>query len=147
MGLYQVDPTLKPLIDALIERRKGLGLSQLDVDRLSGWAAGGCSKYEVGMRTPGMVSLSIWAQALGCKWVVHTDNVPEATWKSSKDIFGILEKHRCTLNLAESGVQSRVRTYAIKEARAKLQKAAAELESAAITIAQHHLNDQCDDIS
>jgi len=134
MGLYQVDPTLKPLIDALIERRRSLGLSQLDVDRRAGWAVGLCAKYECGMRTPGMIPISIWAEALNAHLIVHTDEVPNTSSVTAAHVLRTLEPRGVTLKLAENLVQLEHRT--VKEVK-KLVETARHLAQSVESLDAH----------
>lgn len=56
---------LDELVDALIERRRDLRLSQVEVAERIGSSASSVSLWESGKATPGSVSLFAWADALG----------------------------------------------------------------------------------
>lgn len=62
------------LVAALTERRKALGLSQLDLDERAGWPGGYAGKLEAGWKeggkTVGAASFPRWLAALGVRLAV-----------------------------------------------------------------------------
>jgi transcriptional regulator with XRE-family HTH domain len=132
MPAYEIDPLLRPLIDGFRNRRKQLGYTQLDVDRMTGWAAGLCGWYESGKRRPSLVSLNWWARALGMALTIETDGFPKASWRSSATVIAkILDDHQCRLEIKETGVPMPKRTEVARE----LMEAAETLSNAATVIA------------
>ena len=60
-----------PVIQALIDRRHALDLSQFQVAERMGRDAGQISGYERGANTPGLRVLADWAAALGVELTVR----------------------------------------------------------------------------
>lgn len=61
---------LKWLIFTLANRRKDLGLVQMDIDERLGVTTGLCAKWEGGFRTPTVFNLHCWCEALGLVWLL-----------------------------------------------------------------------------
>lgn len=61
------------LVAALAERRRALGIKQRELDDKAGFTDGLCEKYEAGVRVPSVQALTWWADALGCKLGISTD--------------------------------------------------------------------------
>lgn len=66
-GIYRL------LVHRLIQRRKELGLSQVDLDERTGWAERLCSKYECLDRRPSLENLLIWMAALNLYFEIDKD--------------------------------------------------------------------------
>lgn len=60
-------PDLHPLVAALRDRRRALGLSQDAVAARSGLTQACVSRYESGQRTPGLHSVQAYAAAVGLR--------------------------------------------------------------------------------
>jgi hypothetical protein len=84
VSLYAIANNYEQLVAAMRERRIELGLSQVAVDHLAGWADGLWAKYEARLTNPGAKnvramgaeSLPIAMRALGMHLAVFTEDVP-----------------------------------------------------------------------
>jgi transcriptional regulator with XRE-family HTH domain len=88
------------IVAALIERRQALGLRQLEVDDKIGCAGGLVGKWECGDRRASLVSLVMWAEALGCRIALATTSVPIPLDKTGEALESLV-KARCGLRLVE----------------------------------------------
>jgi hypothetical protein len=61
---------LRKMVAQLVQRRRALGLSSLDVDDIIGCADHLTAKWECGLRAPTSFNLMCWAESLGCQWVL-----------------------------------------------------------------------------
>lgn len=61
---------LRWLITTLVQRRKDLGLVQMDIDDRLGVTGGLCAKWEGGFRTPTVFNLHCWCETLGLVWLL-----------------------------------------------------------------------------
>lgn len=76
---YGFVPTDAALINAIVRRRRALGLSQLALDQITGLPDGYQGKIECGMKNPGLKSLSLILQALGLGIVLVPGEAPRIT--------------------------------------------------------------------
>jgi transcriptional regulator with XRE-family HTH domain len=90
------------LIRALVERRKALGLTQQALDDKIGCAGGLVGKWECLNRTASLVSLVMWAEALGAEIAFATVAVP-LPLNSTKALLDAIAWQRCSLRLAGGG--------------------------------------------
>jgi transcriptional regulator with XRE-family HTH domain len=90
----------RAIVQALIERRQALGLRQLEVDDKIGCAGGLVGKWECGDRRASLVSLVMWAEALGCRIALATTSVPIPLDKTGEALESLV-KARCGLRLVE----------------------------------------------
>lgn len=88
----------RAIVQALIERRQALGLRQLEVDDKIGCAGGLVGKWECGDRRASLVSLVMWAEALGCRIALATTSVPIPLDKTGEALESLV-KARCGLRL------------------------------------------------
>lgn len=88
----------RAVVRALIERRQALGLRQLEVDDKIGCAGGLVGKWECGDRRASLVSLIMWAEALGCRIALATTSVPIPLDKTGEALASLV-KARCGLRL------------------------------------------------
>jgi transcriptional regulator with XRE-family HTH domain len=102
----------RAIVQALIERRQALGLRQLEVDDKIGCAGGLVGKWECGDRRASLVSLVMWAEALGCRIALATTSVPIPLDKTG-EAFESLVKARCGLRLVAMETRSERRGAAM----------------------------------
>ncbi len=95
---------LDNVIEALKERRRALGLSQLDVEAEAALPDGRLGQWESPNRTryPSIPSLLAWSAALGCRLVI--DGQPRPQVGSGRHDIAFVAR------LADAGVTIRVST-------------------------------------
>jgi len=101
----------RAIVAALIERRRALGLRQLELDDKIGCAGGLVGKWECGDRKASLVSLVMWAEALGCQIALSTTSVPIPLDKTGEALESLV-KARCGLRLVERPTRSEKRSPA-----------------------------------
>lgn len=89
---------MREIIQQLKDRRKSLGYSQIDVDRLHGCASGLTAKWECDVRTPSLPSLVNWARALDAHLVIGGTPVRTALRDTEQIILDIMNTG-CELNI------------------------------------------------
>lgn len=100
MSLYAIANDYRQLIAAMRERRIELGLPQIGVDHLAGWADGLWAKYEAVLTNPsaknvrhmGIESLPIALRALGMHLAVFTEDQPGAVAEKKDASLGRASK-------------------------------------------------------
>ena len=95
-------PTYQALIEALVERRKARGLTQQELDDKIGCAGGLVGKWECLSRGASLVSLVMWAEALGCEIALSTTAVP-VPLDNTKTLLDAIAAQRCSLRLVGGG--------------------------------------------
>ncbi len=95
MSLFAIGNDYRQLIAAMRDRRIELGLSQIAVDQVAGWADGLWAKYEATLTNPtaknvrhmGVESLPIALRALGMHWALFTEDTPGKVAKEKAIIY------------------------------------------------------------
>lgn len=101
----------RAIVAALIERRRALGLRQLELDDKIGCAGGLVGKWECGDRKASLVSLVMWAEALGCQIALSTTSVPIPLDKTGEALESLV-KARCGLRLVAAQTRREKRSPA-----------------------------------
>lgn len=94
-----LDP-VRDVVQQLAVRRKRLGYSQIDVDRLIGCANGLSAKWECGKRTPSLGSLVNYAAALEGYLVITGTPIPKPLISTEQVLFDI-QKSGCTVQVVD----------------------------------------------
>lgn len=80
---------MRELVEKLRDRRKRLGLSQIDADRAVGCAKGLVAKWECDDRTPSLPSLVNWATGLEGYLVITGTPIPNGLHDTEQIIIDI----------------------------------------------------------
>lgn len=107
MSLYAIANNYEQLIAAMRERRIELGMSQIAVDQVAGWADGLWAKYEARLTNPkaknvrcmGAESLPIAMRALGMHLAVFTEDLPGQVTEQKSASLGRASKPRTSKTL------------------------------------------------
>ena len=94
------------LVSTLKQRRKDLGLTQNDADRLLGFAEGLVSKWECGLRRPSLSSLAAWAQSLSCHITIEHVHPSPPELINEDDLLEVLESRGIRFQIAKNDLKA-----------------------------------------
>lgn len=116
-----LDP-VRDVVQQLVDRRKRMGLSQVDMDRLIGCARGLPAKWECGDRTPSLGSLVNYATSLDGYLAITGTPIPRPLISTEQILFDI-QTAGCEIIVVDRLTQSENKILAaIMDTRALIKK-------------------------